>query len=203
MIIGIVALATTAVGCVPEGVCDPDTLSKARSLVVLPGVGAPGLDGKGAGAMQGGLLITSLADLQYFDRIEGPARLRQSVRAAGNEVWDPALQGRLAEQLDIDLFVLTDVLDYRFVKEYHSAHYYVGSSHWSETAHHVVTTLRFVRPKDGKLVFYGSGQGVSKEGYGPAVIAANEMALRNLKQFLQQEKSRQAERARREAQRKK
>ena len=65
------------VGCGPTGgIYDPETLAAARNLVVLPGVGAPGLEGTNAGRMQSGLLITSLANLDYF-KVEGPARMRK------------------------------------------------------------------------------------------------------------------------------
>jgi hypothetical protein len=52
----------------------------------------------------------------------------------------------------------------------------------------VTTALRFVRPGDGKLVFAGTGEGQSKVGYGPAVLIANENALKELKQFIAQQK---------------
>lgn len=180
-------------GCGPTGgIYDPETLAAARNLVVLPGVGAPGLEGINAGRMQSGLLITSLANLDYF-KVEGPARMRKQLAAAGGtgaKLLSPKLQADLAKRLETALLVLTEVLDYRFTKQTKSRNWYFGSNTWTETTYWVTTALRFVRPEDGKLVFAGTGEGRSKLGYGPAVLIANENALKELKQFVAQQKRR-------------
>ena len=187
-----VALVCIA-GCGPTGgIYDGETLAAAKSLIVLPGVGAPGPDGANAGRMQSGLLITSLANLDYF-KIEGPARMRKALAAAGggaDKPLSPRLQADLAKGLKAALLVLTEVLDYRFTKQTKSQDWYFGTSTWTETTYWVTTALRFVRPADGKLVFAGTGEGQSKAGYGPAVLIANENALKELKQFVVQQKQR-------------
>jgi hypothetical protein len=185
------------VGCGPSGgIYDPETLAAARNLVVLPGVGAPGLEGTNAGQMQSGLLITSLANLDYF-RVEGPARMRKQLAAAGGtgaKLLSPKLQADLAKRLETALLVLTEVLDYRFTKETKSRDWYFGSNTWTETTYWVTTALRFVRPGDGKLVFAGVGEGQSQVGYGPAVLIANENALKELKEFITQQKRQRKQR---------
>jgi len=181
-------------GCGPTGgIYDGETLAAAKRLVVLPGVGAPGFDGANAGRMQSGLLITSLANLDYF-KVEGPARMRKQLAAAGGagaKLFSPKLQADLAKRLETALLVLTEVLDYRFTKQTKSQDWYFGTSTWTETTYWVTTALRFVRPADGKLVFAGTGEGRSKAGYGPAVLAANENAMKELKQFIIQQKQKQ------------
>lgn len=180
-------------GCGPTGgIYDPETLAEAKSLVVLPGVGAPGFDGANAGRMQSGLLITSLANLDYF-KVEGPGRMRKALAAAGaaaENLFSPKLQADLAKKLKTALLVLTEVLDYRFTKETKTQDWYFGTSTWTETTYWVTTALRFVRSEDGKLVFAGTGEGQSKVGYGPAVLIANENAMKELKQFVIQQKQR-------------
>lgn len=180
-------------GCGPTGgIYDPEALAAAGSLVVLPGVGAPGFDGANAGRMQSGLLITSLANLDYF-KVEGPGRMRKALAGAGgaaDNLFSRKLQADLAKKLKTALLVLTEVLDYRFTKETKTQDWYFGTSTWTETTYWVTTALRFVRPADGKLVFAGTGEGQSKVGYGPAVLAANENAMKELKQFIIQQKQR-------------
>ncbi len=179
-------------GCGPTGgIYDPETLAEAKSLVILPGVGAPGPDGANAGRMQSGLLITSLSNLDYF-KVEGPGRMRKQLAESGgaDKLLSPELQAGLAKQIKAALLVLTEVLDYRFTKETKNRNWFFGSDTWTETTYWVTTALRFVRPEDGKLVFSGTGEGKSKVGYGPAVLLANEMALKELKEFIAQQKRR-------------
>lgn len=178
-------LAPVLAGCQPTGVLDPAALAAAKSVGVLPGVGAPGADGSGAGPMEAGLLITALVDLQRFDTVQGPAAIRKAADARKDALWDAALQGQIAHDLGIDLLAVSEVLEYRFEKKYRSSSAIVTKALWTETTHFVTTTVRLIRPKDGALVYTGTGRGESKDGYGPAVLAANAQAMLELKAFLQ------------------
>ncbi|MEI7834971.1 MAG: hypothetical protein WCK05_00995 [Planctomycetota bacterium] len=178
-------LASVLGGCQTAGVLDPAALAGAKSVGVLPGVGAPGMDGSGAGPMQGGLLITSIVDLQRFQTVQGPAAIRKAADARKDALWDPASQAQIARDLGIDLFAVSEVLEYRFQKKYRSSSAIVTKALWTETTHFVTTTVRLIRPQDGRMVYCGTGRGESKDGYGPAVLAANTQAMQELKAFLQ------------------
>lgn len=178
-------LAIVLGGCQGTGVLDPAALASARSVGVLPGVGAPGTDGSGAGPMESGLLITCIVDLQRFQTVQGPAAIRKAADAKKDALWDVTFQAQIARDLGIDLLAVSEVLEYRFEKKYRSSSAVVTKALWTETTHFVTTTVRLIRPQDGKLVYCGTGRGESKEGYGPAVLAANAQAMTELKAFLQ------------------
>jgi len=179
-----VASAMTA-GCASQsGIYDGYALHQARRVAVLPGLGAPGMGGENAGAMQSSVVITSLANCKAFD-VEGPGRLRKAIteRSSGSDS-ERDLQASVARDLGIDLLVLPDVTDYRFEKEWKSSWWYFGSSTWTETTYIAGVNVRIIDPDDGRLVYAGSGQATSKLGYGPAVREATETAMTELKQFL-------------------
>ncbi len=150
----------------------------------MPGIGAPGSDGGGAGVVEACVVLDSLAKLRYFD-VEGPGRIRKAVAAkAAEKPYSRNLQADVARELGIDLLVLPDVTDYRFTKEWKSASWYIGSNTWTETTCWVAVNLRFVQPDSGRLIYSGSGQARSKSGYGPAMNQATAAALEELTRFL-------------------
>ena len=172
-------------GCAgPPGLYDPHAIERAQRVAVLPGVGAPGLDGPGAGQMEASLVITSLARMRRF-AVEGPARLRKAMgeEATSRPAGGRDLQADAARKLGIDLLVLPDVTDYRFTKEWKSRSWLVASSERSRSDYWAAVSVRIVAPGDGRLVYAGSGQGQSDQGYGPAVRQATEAALAELRQF--------------------
>ena len=181
-------MIAAAGGCDFAGIYAPQVIENAQNVLVLPGAGAPGIDGPGAGRAESGLLITSLADLQYFKSVEGPVRMRKALAGRQDALWDGAVQAEVSKTLGIDLLALCEVTDYRFTKEFHKSNYVVGSGYATETEHIVAVSVRFISPADGRLVFCGSGLGKSKEGFGPAMVSATEMALKELKAFLDQMK---------------
>lgn len=208
-----IGLLMTSVGCAGSaaGVYDPVSLGAARHVAVLPGVGAPGLDGNSAGDMQASLVITSLAEMRQFD-VEGPARLRKALASppasqpatapaehaakpadaaatqpatapAGQPAATMAAQTEAASKLGIDLLFLPDVTDYRFTKQWKSSNYGVAATEKSRTTYHVAVAVRAIKPSDGRVVYIGSGQAQGEDGFGPAVLAATRNALAELKQF--------------------
>ena len=179
---GLVALLA---GCAPQtGVHDPYALSQARKVAVMPVLGAPALDGHNAGLMQAGVLITQLANLKRFG-VEGPGNLRRAYAAETDpDPFSRSLQTRLAKDLKIDLLVVAEVTDYRFWKETKSRGWLFGSNQWTETTYRAGVNVRFVTPDDGRLVYTGAGMADSRQGYGPAVLAATQQALNELKLFL-------------------
>lgn len=204
-----IGLLMTSAGCAGSAasVYDPVALSAARHVAVLPGVGAPGLDGNSAGDMQASLVITSLAEMRQFD-VEGPARLRKALAGppasqpatapadsatkpasqpatapAGQPAATMAAQTEAASKLGIDLLFLPDVTDYRFTKQWKSSNYGVAATEKSRTTYHVAVAVRAIKPSDGRVVYIGSGQAQGEDGFGPAVLAATHNALAELKQF--------------------
>lgn len=182
------------IGCGPAtGIHDPAMLASARTLAVFPAAGAPGPDGQNAGPMQASMLITSLSNLQYY-QVQGPGQFRRALASQPAEggPWNPAVQAKTAAELGIDLLVLSDLADYRFTKDNKSSYWVVGSSSWTESTFYATVNLRLVDPKDGRVVYSGSGMAESKLGYGPAIQQANEMALRELTDFVAKQPPRQA-----------
>ena len=189
-----VALAFVAMaGCAgPSGIHDAYALSQAKKVAVLPAVGAPGPDGTNAGPMQTGLLITALSDLKHFD-VSGPGELRKALSASTRPaVWERKLQTDLAGKLGIDLLVLAEVVEYRFTKQWKSSSVLVAASRWTESTYHAAVAVRLVCPTDGRLVYSGSGSAESRGGYGPALVAATNAALQELKLFLAAEKQKRS-----------
>lgn len=179
-----VAAAAVLTGCGPKSrIYDPQALAKAKTLAVLPAVSAPGGEGTTAGGVQASLLIGSLANIQRF-RVEGPGRLRREfARQAGAREWSSTLQADLARKLGIDVLVLCEIGDYRYTKETSSSWFVIGSSKRTESTYWVSAAVRLVAPT-GKLLYSGQGAASTEKGYGPALAAATEGALAELKQFL-------------------
>ncbi len=193
--VGLLAAAAGASLCIggcaaPSGIYDACALSQAKRLAVLPAVDAPGAEALGSGRAQTGVLINALANLNRFE-VQGPGRLRKVLSSEESaDPWSRQLQADLAKRLDIDLLVVSELADYRFTKQRKSSWFYVGSSHWTETTYHGGVSVRLVAPEDGRLVYTGRGTGKSRQGYGPAVLAATEQALAELKQFLAKQENR-------------
>lgn len=190
---GMVSLALTAlVGCPRKSnIYDGEALAKAKTLAVLPAVSAPGADGKFAGPMQASVLIGSLAKIGRY-QVEGPGRLRKAMAAEATEgaaLWSRDLQAKLAKQLRIDMFVVSEVTDYRYTKQEHRTSFFFGSTSRTASTYWVGVTVRMIEPVSGKLMYSGQGSASSGQGYGPAVAAATEMALGGLKQFLAKRKT--------------
>ena len=176
-----------------RNVFDPAALTGADRAAVMPGVGAPGSDGRGAGVMEASVVITSLAKLKHFD-MEGPGRMRKALAsgAAVGPAEAHARQAAITRDLGIDLLVLPDVTDYRFTKESKSQSFYVGSNTWTETTYWAGVALRIVKPADGRVVYFARGEAKSKEGYAPAVQQATDKALAALTKLLAEYKAAQA-----------
>ena len=173
-------------GCGPRtNIYDAYALTEAKRVAVMPGLGAPGPDGRNAGLAESSLLITALADLDYY-QVEGPGRMRKAVKAgaATRPAFSRSLQAEIADRLDIDLLVLADVTDYRFTKQWKSASWLVGSSQWTETTYWAGVDMRIIKPDDGRIVYSGSGSASSKQGYGPALRQATGEALAELARFI-------------------
>lgn len=169
-------------GCAaPRHIYDSYALLNSRKLAVLPGVGAPGPDGRLAGKMQAGAMITELANLQRYEVI-GSGHMRKEL-AGRTDTWDPETSISIAKKLDIDLLVLPEVTDYYFTKKSRSRSFLVGSSSWTTSEYWVTVRTTIVRP-DGKLVYSGLGSATSEMGYGPAVLAATSLCINELRQFL-------------------
>ncbi|MDP6634541.1 MAG: hypothetical protein QGG42_06565 [Phycisphaerae bacterium] len=169
-------------GCGPSThVYDSYALLNSRTLTVLPGVGAPGPDGRQAGAMQAGVMITELANLQRY-HVTGGGHLRKELADRGDP-WDGETSTALAKKLDIDLLVLPEVTDYYFTKKTRSRSFLLGSSSWTTSEYWVTVRTMIVRP-DGKLVYSGTGSAKSDMGYGPAVLQATSLCIDELRQFL-------------------
>lgn len=183
----LLGVATSALlsGCAPKSrIYDPDAITKARRVAVLPAVSAPGPDGVTAGPVQASLLIGSLANAGRF-RVEGPGRLRRAfAQEAGAREWSSTLQADLAMKLGLDVLVLCEIGDYRYTKKTSSSWFVVGSSERTESTYWVSAAVRLVDPRTGKLLYSGQGEASSQQGYGPALAAATEAALAELKQFL-------------------
>jgi len=183
------ALALTcmcAAGCGTSGVYDPSALANARSLAVLPTVAPPGTDGKRVGPVHAGLVIGALADTGRF-RVEGPGRLRKAMdkrTAKGQTVFSSKLQAELAKELDIDLFVLAELTDFRYTKKRRSTSLILGSISKTESTYWVGVAIRLIEPAGGKLVYSARAVASSKQGYGPAIAAATDSALADMKKFL-------------------
>ena len=181
-------------GCGPKAnIYDAYALTEAKRVAVMPGLGAPGPDGMNAGPAESSLLITALADLDYY-QVEGPGRIRKAAKAgvATRPAMSRSLQAEITDRLDIDLLVLADVTDYRFTKQWKSASWFVGSSQWTETTYWAGVDMRIVTPDDGRIVYSGSGSASSKHGYGPALQQATVKALAELARFLADAKARRA-----------
>ncbi len=179
-------MALTAVLLAGMGGCDrtwrvydAQKLASARKVLVLPAIGAPGVAGPKAGAVQTGLLVTRLAGLKRFD-VEGAGRFRKAAREAGvsgAEMYSLSVQRRLAEQFDADLIVLCDVFDYRATTLQKNSSGYFHSSNWTESMCWAGVNLRMIDPSDGHLVYYGMGSAKSQVGYGTAMLEATDRAL--------------------------
>jgi len=189
----LVTLVVAAAVIVLVGGCDAQwqlydaaALGSARKLLVMPAVGAPGSDGPRVGPVQTGLLITVLDQTGRFT-VEGPCQSRQKTIAEagmGQAVWDQAFQADLADQLDVDLLVVSEVFDFRATTQYKSAWYYVGESNWTESTYCAGVSLRLISPADGRLVYFGMGEGASQLGYGPALLDATRAALIGVTNYL-------------------
>jgi len=181
LLAGCLALAVLG-GCAAKThIYDSYALLNSRKLAVLPGVGAPGPDGHRAGAMQAGVMITELANLQRY-KVIGSGRLRKEL-AGQADPWDPETSAGIAKKLDIDLLVLPEVTDYYFTKQSRSRSFLVGSSSWTTSEYWVTVRTMIVKP-DGKLVYSGLGSAKSDMGYGPAVLEATSLCVNELRQFL-------------------
>ena len=183
LIVAVSLVAACAAGCeVKSHIYDGDALLEAGKLCVMPGVGAPGPDGKNAGIMQAGLLITELANLRRFE-VTGTGHLRRELGDQADP-WDPAVEARIARKLNIDLLVLPEVTDYRFTKEAHSQSFMGVSRTWTTSTYWSTVRLLIVHPGDGKLVYSGTGSAGSDKGYGPAVLQATGKSIQELCRFL-------------------
>jgi len=183
LIVAVSLAAACAGGCeVKSHIYDGDALLEAGKLCVMPGVGAPGPDGKNAGIMQAGLLITELANLRGFE-VAGTGHLRRELGDKADP-WDPGVEARIARKLNIDLLALPEVTDYRFTKQTHSQSFMGVSRTWTTSTYWSTVRLLIVRPGDGKLVYSGTGSAGSDKGYGPAVLQATGKSIEELRKFL-------------------
>ena len=152
----------------------------------MPAVGAPGGEGPRAGPVQTGLLITVLDQTGRF-AVEGPGRSRQLVSAAtssASTTWARDVQADLAGELDADLIVVCEVIDFRATTETKQQSYYFGQRTWTESTYWAGVSVRLIGPTDGRLVYFGTGEGSSKVGYGPALLDATRAALIGVTDYL-------------------
>ncbi len=152
----------------------------------MPAVGAPGSEGPRAGPVQTGLLITVLDQTGRF-AVEGPGRSRQLVSAVTGSVptiWARDVQADLAGDLDADLIVVSEVIDFRATTETKQRNYYFGQHSWTESTYWAGVSVRLIDPTNGRLVYFGTGEGNSKVGYGPALLDATRAALVGVTDYL-------------------
>ncbi len=177
-------------GCAGRPIYDEAALSRAKRIAIMPASDALGRDGGNAGPTQTGVLLGEIAQLQVFD-VEGPGQMRKAFQQAGSMpggMWSRELQARIADTLKIHLLAVGDVTDYRFWKKWKKADWVIGQTRYTETTWLVAVRLRLISPEDGRLVYCHQAEAESKEGYGPALLAANRAVLEPLRKFLEAQK---------------
>ena len=177
-------------GCAGRPIYDETALSQAKRIAIMPASDALGRDGSNAGPTQTGVLLGEIAQLQFF-AVEGPGQMRKAFLQASSMsggMWSRELQARIADTLKINLLAVGDVTDYRFWKKWKKADWMIGQTRYTETTWLVAVRLRLISPEDGRLVYCHEAEAESKEGYGPALLAANRAVLKPLRKFLEAQK---------------
>lgn len=169
---------------------DGPAIVNARSIVLVPLADAPGADAAGSGKLVCGECMTQLVGMGQF-RVTNltPENFDAALKQGGydeRDRYDPAVATAVAKQAGADLAVSGELMQYGKKQEYAGRDVLiVVHGGGTDTYYQVSVSLRLVRASDAKVVYTGTGLGESKEGLPQATAIACTGALKSLKDYLQ------------------
>ncbi len=196
---GVLLLACTAAAMFPLAGCQPprpalfdaDALTAARRLIVLPLVDAPGPEGKGSGRVVSGAIIADLLRMGRFDIVNIPRKkLMSALEKTGyalQDCYDPVVAAAVGKELNADAVVCGELTHYGTEKEHSTTYIMIAGGGQTDTRHWASLNLRIVSPADGSIIYNGTGNASSKEGYTSAIRSAVRQATGSLGHFLRQQ----------------
>ena len=173
---------------------DGPAIVNARSIVLTPFADAPGADATGSGKLICGECLTQLVGMGQFRVTNLTAEnFAAAIKQGGydeRDRYDPALAAAIAKQAGADLAVSGELMQYGKKQEYAGRDLLiVVHGGGTDTYYQVGLSLRLVRASDGKVVYTGTGVGESREGLPQATAIACTAALKSLKDYLQDPRS--------------